>query len=110
MQKNVKNANTFFLTGIRNRLLTRNLVVRGSTQKKQVYERLQNVLVSTPKRISEWRDKSDKISTQDPKRLRLEGESRPMLHGNVEERLLQWIFDRRSRMLRVSWQNDHVQS
>lgn len=55
-----------------------------------------------PKRIREWRDNSEKINVRDPKKLRLEGAGRPLLDTNVEEQLLEWIYSRRSRMLRVS--------
>ena len=54
-----------------------------------------------PKRIREWRDNSEKINGRDPKKTRLAGADRPLLDENVEEQLIQRIYERRRRMLRV---------
>ena len=41
------------------------------------------------------------IKACNPKKVRLEGAGRLLLDKNVKEKLLEWIYSRRSRMLQV---------
>ena len=56
------------------------------------------------KRIREWRQNKSKIfeSTTKPKNKRLEGGGRKPLDIQLENQLVEWVYDRRSKGLRVS--------
>ena len=54
------------------------------------------------KRIREWNLNKDKIVVTKPKRQRLDGAGRKIQSQDMEEEILRRIFERRSKMLRVS--------
>ena len=55
-----------------------------------------------PKWFCKWRDKIDDTKACNTKKRRLEGADRPYLDKNVKEKLLEWKYSRRNRMIRVS--------
>ena len=52
--------------------------------------------------ISDWKRKIDSINSSKSVRKRMAGAGRKITSDDVEERLVLWIHERRSRMLRVS--------
>ena len=54
------------------------------------------------KRIREWINNLEKISTKKSTRKRLDGGGRKPMIVEIEENLLEWIYERRSKMLHVS--------
>ena len=54
------------------------------------------------KRIREWINNLEKISTKKSIRKRLDGGGRKPMIVEIEENLLEWIYERRSKMLHVS--------
>ena len=54
------------------------------------------------KRIREWINNLEKISTKKSTRKQLDGGGRKPMIVEIEENLLEWIYERRSKMLHVS--------
>ena len=65
---------------------------------------LSNHKAENPKRITDWRQSKFKIfePTVKPKNKRLEGGGRKPLELQLENGLVEWIYDSRSNGLRVS--------
>ena len=55
-----------------------------------------------PKRVREWKDSFDKIKTARSSRQKLEGGGRKCTDEDLEEDLVIWIYEQRSKMLHVS--------
>ena len=55
-----------------------------------------------PKRVREWKKDIDKINATKSKRQRLDGGGRKCIDADLEEDLVHWIYEKRSRMLHVS--------
>ena len=54
------------------------------------------------KRVREWVQKEEKVTSMKGKRFRLDGGRRKLTDVELEEEVLSWIHQRRSNMLRVS--------
>lgn len=54
-----------------------------------------------PKRVREWK-KDWKIKSIKPNRQRLDGGGRKCINENLEQDLVHWIYEKRSKMLHVS--------
>ena len=54
------------------------------------------------KRVREWVQKEEKVTSMKEKRFRLDGGGRKITDAELEEEVLSWIQQRRSNMLRVS--------
>ena len=54
------------------------------------------------KRVREWISQIDRIKEKSSKRQRLDGGGRKVMNEDIEEQLLNWVLERRSRMLHVS--------
>ena len=54
------------------------------------------------KQIREWINNLEKISTKKPTRKRIDGGGRKPMILEIEENLLEWIYERRSKVLHVS--------
>ena len=54
------------------------------------------------KRVREWVQKEEKVTSMKGKRFRLDGGGRKLTDAELEEEVLNWIHQRRSNMLRVS--------
>ena len=55
-----------------------------------------------PKRVREWKKDFQKIKSTKPNRQRLDGGGRKCIDENLEQDLVHWIYEKRSKMLRVS--------
>ena len=55
-----------------------------------------------PKRVREWKKDFEKIKSSKPNRQRLGGGGRKCIDENLEEHLIHWIYEKRSKMLQVS--------
>ena len=55
-----------------------------------------------PKRVREWKKDIDKIKATKSKRERLDGGGRKCIDADLEEDLVHWIYEKRSKMLHVS--------
>ena len=55
-----------------------------------------------PKRVREWKKDIDKINATKSKRQRLDGGGRKCIDADLEQDLVHWIYEKRSRMLHVS--------
>ena len=55
-----------------------------------------------PKRVREWKKDFEKIKSTKPNRQRLDGGGRKCIDENLEQDLVHWIYEKRSKMLRVS--------
>ena len=55
-----------------------------------------------PKRVREWKDNFDKIKTAKSSRQKLEGGGRKCIDEDLEENLVIWIYEQRSKILHVS--------
>ena len=55
-----------------------------------------------PKRVREWKKDINKINPTKSKRQRLDGGRRKCIDTDLEEDLVHWIYEKRSRMLHVS--------
>ena len=53
------------------------------------------------KRIREWINNLEKISTKKSTRKRLDGGGRKPMIVEIENNLLEWLYERRSKMLHV---------
>ena len=54
------------------------------------------------KRVREWVQKEEKVTSMKEKRFRLDGGGRKITDAELEEEVLSWIQQRRSNMLRLS--------
>ena len=55
-----------------------------------------------PKRVREWKKDFEKIKSTKSNRQRLDGGGRKSIDENLEEDLVHWIYEKRSKMLHVS--------
>ena len=55
-----------------------------------------------PKRVREWKKDFEKIKSTKPNRQRFDGGGRKCIDENLEQDLVHWIYEKRSKMLRVS--------
>ena len=55
-----------------------------------------------PKRVREWKKDFEKIKSTKPNRQRLDGGGRKCINENLEQDLVHWIYEKRSKMLHVS--------
>ena len=55
-----------------------------------------------PKRVREWKKDFEKIKSTKPNRQRLDGDGRNCIDENLEEDLVHWIYEKRSKMLHAS--------
>lgn len=55
-----------------------------------------------PKRVREWKKDIDKIKATKSKRQRLDGGGRKCIDADLEEDLVHWVYEKRSKMLHVS--------
>ena len=55
-----------------------------------------------PKRIREWRENFEKIISTKSSKQRLEGGGRKCFDADLEEKLVAWVYEQRSKMLHVS--------
>ena len=53
------------------------------------------------KRVREWKKDFEKIKSTKPNRQRLGGGGRKFIDKNLEEDLVHWIYEKRSKMLHV---------
>ena len=62
------------------------------------------------KRVREWKKDFEKIKSTKLNRQRLDGGGRKYIDEDLEEDILHWIYEKRSKMLHVSRKNDYVES
>ena len=55
-----------------------------------------------PKRVREWKKDFEKIKSTKPNRQCFDGGGRKCIDENWEQDLVHWIYEKRSKMLRVS--------
>ena len=55
-----------------------------------------------PKRVREWKKDLEKIKSTKSNRQRLDGGGRKWVDEELEENLVHWVYDQRSKMLHVS--------
>ena len=55
-----------------------------------------------PKRVREWKKDFEKFKSAKPNRQCLDGGGRKCIDENLEEDLVHWIYEKRSKMLHVS--------
>ena len=55
-----------------------------------------------PKRVREWKKDFEKIKSSKSNRQRLDGGGRKCIDEDLEEDLVHWIYEKRSKMLHVS--------
>ena len=55
-----------------------------------------------PKCVREWKDNFQKVKTAEWRRQKLEGGGRKCIDEDLEENLVIWIYEQRSKMLHVS--------
>ena len=66
-----------------------------------------------PKRAREWKKDFEKIKSTKPNRQRLDGAEIKRIDENLEENLVHWIYEKRSKMLHVSrkiimWKSKYI--
>ena len=54
-----------------------------------------------PKRVREWKKGIEKIKPTKPNKQRLDGGAKKCIDKNLEEDLLHWIYEKRSKILHV---------
>ena len=54
------------------------------------------------KRVREWKKDFEKIKSAKPNRQGLDGGGRKCIHENLEEDLVHWVYEKRSKMLHIS--------
>ena len=68
-----------------------------------------------PKRAREWKKDFEKIKSTKPNRQRLDGAEIKRIDENLEENLVHWIYEKRSKMLHVSrkiimWKSKYIKN
>ena len=55
-----------------------------------------------PKRVREWKKDLDKLTSMKPKRKRLDGGGRKCVDEDMDQAIVDWIYEQRNKMLHVS--------